>query len=312
MDMSQMPPEARNLTASLVMSPEAYADLQKQQGALELARAYEIVADLPLDEQGVIAVEANTELRAVKARIAQLEKQEEDFMAPLKQVIANAKGLFAGPLDALRSAETYLKGQLAGYTARLANHEAKVRREREDAERAARQKAAAEAAAARAKGEAEAREKQRQADEAAAAQARALAEGDAKAAREAAQREAKLREQAQAATENGESQAQQVALAASSSAPSAPRPEAPKLDGFSTRKTWAADLAPNHTEETALAAIVGAIAGVDPKELKRRDLLALVARNEQACNALAKALKDSMSVPGLVACQRVAAASRSK
>jgi flagellar biosynthesis GTPase FlhF len=309
MEGSTMTPPAP-LTATLVMTPEQFAQVTRETMALEVARAYTIDPAAPMDEQATIAVEANTELKSVKGRIATLEKLRDGFVAPALTIIENARNLFNPGLVSLKDSETFLKSELTSYQARVAEVAAAAERKRLADEREARQKAAQEAAAARAKAEEESRQKAAAAAEAEQQRLAAVRDGNAKLAREAAARKAKLDEQAAAAIESGEAKAQAVQLAASASTPASAPPVAPKLAGFSTRRNWGAHLAENVSEDAALERIIGAITGVPAAEFKRKDLLALVSLNWQAANKLAKAQESKMDVPGLVAKNNPSAASR--
>jgi hypothetical protein len=295
------------LTASLVMTPEQYQEIQQERSALELAQAYTITGTT--EDQAFIAQEANNELRRVKGRIEVLEKHRESFIAPAKQIIDNATALFTPGITALRSAEAFLKKQLTDYQGREQARIADARRKQQEAEAAARAKANQEAAAARARAEELARQKEKEAREAEEQRAAAEAAGNAAAARAAAAKAAKLHEQAQAATEAGEAKAQAAQLSAV--VPEAPPiAEAAKLDGFSTRDNWTGELTPNTTEETALEQIVAAIAGVKADSFQRPDLLGVLLVDRKSINKLAKALKDKMKVPGFKAVNNPTAASR--
>src|SRR6185369_5399286 len=87
------------LATSLVMSAEQYAQLQSEQGALEIARAYTITGTP--EEQALIAKEANTELRSVKARIKSVEEWRERFTEPAMKIVEAAKALFNPALTTL-------------------------------------------------------------------------------------------------------------------------------------------------------------------------------------------------------------------
>jgi hypothetical protein len=292
-DLSQPTPQP--LSVSLVMTPAMYSSLQREQGAVTIAEAYEI-------DSSEMAVEANTELQSVKSRIKQVKEWKAGFVEPAKQIIANAESLFDPALDSLTKAEHTLKSGLMNWQHKEAKRIEDARRAQEEIERRARQKAEQEAAAARAKAEQYAAEARRKAQEAEAARARAEAEGNAAAARAAAAAAAKQAEKAEAAIENGELKAQQAEMAAAA-AVAAPAELAPaKLAGFSTRDNWVAELAAP-AEADAIKAIGAALA-------TRPELIAMLKLDMTAANKLAKALKDQFNVPGLKSTNKPVAASR--
>lgn len=290
--------DAQVLKVDLTMTPELAGELARETGALALARAY--VVDSP-----DMAVAANSELKLVKARIVRLKELKGGFVAPAKQIIANAEALFDPAITALGGAEVYLKGQLTAFTEAEERRAEEARRARQEEERKARQVAEAQAAAERARADEIAREKRRQAEEQEATRRKAEAEGNARAAAAAAAAKAKLEEQARAAVESGESKANELVLAASAVPTTIVAPAPTELAGFSTRENWVAELEGTLTEDQAKAVIVGAIAG------GRTELLALLKLDLAAANRLAKAQKGAMHVPGLRSVNRPVAASRS-
>lgn len=285
--------------ADLVMTPEVYADLVREQGALEVAQAFVIDSDDMADA-------ANKELKAIKARIARVEEMRKGFVAPARQILAHADAVFEGPLKALEGAERFLKNQLALWVQKQRQLADEARRKREEEERKARQEAEARAAAARAKAaeEAEAlRRSQLEAEE----RARKLAEeGRAKEAAKAAAEAAAAASRADAALENGEAKAATL-VATAAAAVAAPIPEVKKLDGFSTRDNWVGELEPGKTEGFAVTSMAIAIASGNHPEYTE-----FLKIDWPAINRMAKALKGSMNVPGIVAVNRPVAASRSK
>lgn len=303
--------ELPRLSTQLVMTKEDYDRLQREKTAMEIANAYEIKADTSLEEQGVIAQEANNELRSVKKRIAEIEELREGFVAPARTIVKNAEALFNPALEALEHAETYLKNQLSGYVARVAIEQRRVEVARQEAERAARLKAQQEAEQARARAEEEARQKRAQAEEAAKRLREAQEAGDKTAAKKAAEDEARANAQAEAAIEKGTAKASAAIMSASAALPEADKPQAAKLAGFSTRKVWTSRLAPGVEDDAAaLRLMVAAAAGVEPAKLARPDILALLSIEWPSANRLASALHDGMSIPGLEAYEKTGAASR--
>lgn len=285
------------LSVQLTMTPETATTLQRETGALEVAQAY--VVDSP-----EMADLANSELRLVKERTAKLKELKAAFVLPAKQIIGSAEALFDPPLAALDAAEKYLKGQLIAYTAEQARIADEARRARDAEERKRRQEAEAKAAAERAKAEEIAREERRKAEEAEKARVAALAEGNAKAAAKAASDAAAAEARGRAAIENAEVKATQIELAAVSMPSTVVVPEAQKLEGFSTRDNWVAELNDSVGEDQATLLIAQALAA------GRTELLPLLKRDPAACNRLAKAQKKSMNVPGMRAVNRPVAASR--
>lgn len=285
------------LSVQLTMTPEIAATLQRESGALEVAQAFRV--DSP-----DMAVFANSELKLVKERTARLKELKAGFVAPAKQIIGNAEALFDPPLAALDAAEKHLKGELTTWTAEQERIADEARRAREAEERKRRQEAEAKAAAERAKAEEIAREERRKAAEAEVARVKALAEGNAKAAAKAASDAAAAEQRGKAAIENAEVKATQIELASVSMPSTVVVPEPQKLEGFSTRDNWVAELNDSVTEDQATLLIAQAIA------TGRTDLLPLLKRDPAACNRLAKAQKKSMNVPGMRAVNRPIAASR--
>lgn len=301
-------PISKQLAVTLNMTPEVAAELQQEQGALELAKAYAIVGSA--EEQAFMAQEANTLLRKVKDSIKRLKEYRLGFVRPAKEIIANAEALFDPAITSLAQAETFLKDELLKYDAECKRLADEARRRREEEERAARQKAEQEAAAVRAKAEAESREKARLAAEAEERRQTAIREGNAKAAREEAAKKARLEEQSKAALENGEAKALETELAASAAPTATIVPEPVKLAGLSTRENWVAELAAGVDAEEAALRVVEAITGTPRAQWARRDLMAGVSIEMSVFNKLAKAQKKNMNVPGLAAVNRPVAASR--
>ena len=79
-----------------------------------------------------------------------------------------------------------------------------------------------------------------------------------------------------------------------------------KVAGFSMRDNWQADFKPGVSEQQAVLEIARAIAA------GRTELAPMLAVDMCAAAKLAKALKDAMNVPGLVAVNRPVGASRGK
>lgn len=284
------------LSVTLAMTPALASELQRETGALEVAKAY--VIDTP-----EMATLANDELKKRKQIITRLKELKAGFVAPAKQIIANAEALFDPAISANQGAEVFLKGALTTWTQEQERIAAEARRLDEEEARKARQKAEAEAAAARARAEEQARAARAEAEAAEKRRLEAEAAGNARAAAAAAAEAAKLNAKAESVVENAEAHAQEVVLTAAASA-EVVVPAAQKLAGFSTRDNWVAELAPNITNEGAILAIVREIAA------GRNDLLPMLQLDMSAAGRLAKALRGSFKVPGLVAVNRPVAASR--
>lgn len=291
-------PDNKTLACTLVITPDITNRLAQDGSALEVAQAY--VIDGP-----EMATLANEELRSIKARIETLETMREGFVAPAKQILANAEALFAPAIKANRDAEAHLKQALVTFQVEERRKADEARRHREEAERKARQEAAEKAAKARAEAEAKAREEQRRAAEAEETRRKAEAEGNPRAAAAAAKLAAEATAKATAAIENGEAKAQEVELAAAAT-PVAAEPVRPatKLEGFSMREKWAAKLAPG------MAADVDAIKLIASKIEERPDLLAYISLEWKAVNRAAAAMKEHLNIPGIVAHKETIAASR--
>ena len=275
------------MQVNLAMTPQLYASLQRETGALEVAKAYVI-------DSHEMAVATNDELKSIKKRLTQVKEWRDGFVEPAKQIIENAKSLFNPALESLTAAEGTLKLALTNWqeseNKRIAEEQRKIREEEERA----RQKAAQEAAAARAKAEEQARELERQAREAELVRQKAIQDGNAKAAAEAAAQAAKLQEKAIAQQENGEAKAAALEVAAAAAVSAAPI-EAPKLKGFGTRENWVAMTEKTDDDDNVVLLIAKAIAG------GRTDLLPLLKLDMPAANKLAKAQKKHFNVPGMIA-----------
>lgn len=286
------------LSVSLTMTPELAGELTRETGALEVAHAY--VVDSP-----EMAKAANDELKLVKARIVRLKELKAGFIEPALTIRRNAEALFDPAIDANVASEKWLKDQLTGFTAQQQRLADEARRAREAEERAARQEGERKAAAERARSEEVAREERRRAAEAEAARAKAEAEGNRKAAAKAAAEAAAAEERAKASLENGEAKARTMELEGSAAPTTIVVPEPMKLDGFSTRDNWCAELKEGFDDEAVKRELCHAVAE------GRTDLLALLKLDMTAANRLAKAQRKNMNAPGLLAVNRPVAASRS-
>lgn len=291
-------PEPLPLQVTLQLDESMRQHLAEAHGVVALAESY-VVDSAPM------AAAANTELRGIKLRRGRIEAMKKDFVRPAKDIIANAEKWFAPSLEAHDKAEAIIKGKLADFTRKEAERVAAERRAQEEAERRAREEADRKAAAERARAEAAAAEARRKAAEAAERERRAREEGNARAAAAAAAKRAQLEEEERQRLAEGERKAAEAQLAAAAAAQNtAPVREAEKVEGFSMRDNWIAELAPGKTEDEAKALVVRAVAG------GRDDLLSLLKLDLSAAAKLAKALKKNFNVPGLQAVNKPVPVSR--
>lgn len=263
----------------------------------QLAAANAVVADAEalVVDGPEMAEYANTTLRELKARKERVEAMHEDICGPIRLALANARKWFTPSIDAFDRAEKIVKAKLGAWTQEQQRIAEEARRKAAEEARKAREEADRKAAAERARAEQAAAEARKKAEAAEAARLKAEAEGNARAAREAAASKAKAEEEERQRLAAGERKAQELELAAAAAAPTAVV-EAPKAPaGFSMRKNWIAELAPDTSEDDAKLAIVRAIAG------GRNDLLALLELDMKSATKLAKALETKFNVPGLKA-----------
>ena len=284
MNAASEKPEATALSVVLKMDDATRAQLAQSEGALEVAKAYEIV-------DAASAELANTELRQQISALARIEEVRKGFVAPARQIIEHAQALFNPGIEGRKGAIAYLKNLLGVWTQKEQERVAAERRAAEDAARKARAEAEAAAAAARAKAEQEAAEMRRQAAEAEERRKKLESEGKAKEAAKAAAEAARKEEEARARQQEGEVKAGQAILAAaavSSSQPAVVEAAAPA--GFGTRDNWQVEL---ERDEAYAIAQIAAILPTKP------ELIGLLKLDLSAANKMAKALKKAMNVPGL-------------
>ncbi len=286
---------AEPLSVTLAMDASMRDTLARDERALASAQAY--VIDCP-----EMATEANNELRSIKARTETVKKLRDGFVLPAKQILENARALFDPALRALESAESHLKGGLINWTQAEKRRLEEEQRKRDEAQRAEQARIAAANAEALAKADQLAQGKAAEAEAAIARQREALDAGDIKGAAKAAGEAAKLQEQAGSIQEGAMARAQAAVMIAQAAVPIAPPPA--KVDGFSVRDNYVAELALNTTDEAAIEKIAAQIAS------GRRDLVSLLKLDLAAASRMAKVQKSLFSVPGLVAVNRPVAASR--
>lgn len=298
---------ATPLSVTLSMDEAIRHELRTSEGALEVAKAYEIT-------DGEMAALVVKEVQGLNSRIKRVEEVREGFVRPAQQILANARALFNPALESLKAAKEHLNAKLSSWQEKERQRIEAERRRQEEEARRARQEAERRAAEERAKAEERAREERakQQAAEEARRKAEAAAEqlrreGDAKAAaeqermaREKAAEAARSAERERQTLENAEARAatHEQTAAAAAVAPSAQEPAA--LKGFATRKNWVAELAPgcNGAEDKAKQLLVNAIFH------GRTELLALIKIDWSAATKMAKAQEQHMNVPGMVSVNR--------
>jgi len=287
-------PIPQNLSVTLTMTAELLKTLQTEQGAKDVALAYEI-------DSSDMAVAANEELKSIKRRIKIVTEWRAKFIEPANTMVENANALFNPALESLAAGESLLKVGLQSFQAKEAARIEQERRAAEEVARKARQEAEQKAAAERARAAQQAEEANRQAAEAEQARLKAVAEGNSRAAAAAAAESARLQEKAQSIVETGEAKAEAVQIAAATME-AAPVATVTKIAGFTTRKNWIAELATD--EQTAKKLICEGIAA------GRTELYSMIDINMPAANKMAKALEGNFNVPGLKAYNNPVAASR--
>jgi len=286
-----------NLSVVLQMDEGTKAALTADENVAAMLDSYVI-------DSKAMADIANRDMRESMARIEEIKALKAGFVAPAKQIIANAEALFDPAINARLAFATGLRRKLEMFTVEQKRLADEAKRKAEEEERRRRQEAEAAAAAERARAEQQAAEQRRQAAEAEEARKKAEAEGNKRAAAAAAAQAAKLQEKATATLANADAKATEALMAAQAALPLASAPLQEKVAGFSLRDNWKAELLPGKTERDAIALIVAAVAA------GRSDLLALLKLDMTAADKLAKALKKAMNVPGMEAVNRQTSVSR--
>lgn len=300
----------QDLSVNLTMAPNMANGLRVYASALEVAQAYSIESDED-------ATAVNTELRRTKAGIVEITKWRQEFVEPATIIIERAKDRFNGPIENLKAAEAHYKGLLMDWTAKKQREAEEAQRKADAEERARRQEAERVAAAERARAEEKAREQERIAREQEEARQKAEAEGNARAMAAAAAAAASAQARAAAEREKGESKANEAVMVAAATSAATVVPAAQKVEGFSVRTSWVAELAENTTEARAVKKIAYAIAGVAVDKDGNRslvptkdELIPALKIDMSAATNVAKGLKTAFNIPGLAAVQRSIAASR--
>lgn len=234
--------------------------------AFTMAQAY--VIDSPAMYKA-----AADELRDIATKARQIEETRLSITRPIDESKKRIMDLFRPPLDRLNQADSMLRTAMLDWKRA---EDKRIAREREEAERVAREE--------RERMVREQREAQEAADRARAEAEALAAAGDADAAEMAA---AAAEDAAAAAAEAAEDiQLAEIAPV------SMPTVAAPKAAGISGRQNW-------KWEGTSLAELVAAAAGVKVEDLKRTELLVYLAFNESAISGVAKALKAETRIPGV-------------
>lgn len=290
-----------NLSVELRMDESMSAALQADEAVTAMLDSYTI-------DSLAMANIANGDMRASIVRIEEIKALKAGFVAPAKQIIANAEALFDPAIRARQAFATGLRAKLADFAIEQKRLADESRRRAEDEERKRRQEAEVKAAAERAKAEQIAAEQRRQAAEAEEARRKAVAEGNAKEAARAAAEAAKMQEKATATLENADAKAAETIMAAQAALPLVPAVE--KVAGFSLRDNWQGELRPGVDEAGATALIVSGITGIPADKFVRPDLLPLLKLDAGAGHRLAKALKNAFNVPGMQAVNRQTSVSR--
>lgn len=252
-----------SIPAEVATNATALATRDQAQRILTVAESYTI------DSREMFEL-AGAELRTISTRRKAIEEERLKITRPIDESKKRVMEFFRAPLEILDQAERLLKGELAKFetaerqriAAERAEAERVARAEREEAERVARE--------ARERAEAERREAARLAAE-------ARSEAEQKAAQEAAAR-------AEAAAEQA-AEADAVAETAAVAPPPAIVTEAPKAAGVSFRTTYKARVV---DRDVFLAHAL--------QNAERRSLLSI---DESALNALARAFKGALQIPGI-------------
>lgn len=325
----------KDLAVTLTMTPELQRELERSSGVLAFVQEAFPVVDSP-----EIANEAAAELKKLKGIAKDIQEKKGGFVAPARQIIANAEALFDPPSIAVQTAIAHLDAKLLEWQQVERERIEREERERREAEAKARADQDRREAEARAKAEAERRQREEAAARARAEQERqeaearrlreeaAAAEGAEKkrleaearardkAAREQAAKEAEERERARRAEEEAARKAAEDRARMEAELAARTAPATVATAGFSARKNWGADLAGPHatkeqeakSEQDAILMIATAMLLGEPdpanpgKRLApRADLVAMLTVNWKAANKLAKALEANFHVPGLVA-----------
>lgn len=279
--------------AELVKPQEVIAAERQAQAAIDGAQL--LVID---SREGYEA--AADDLQSLRDRRRAVEAQRVHLKEPYLEGGRRIDAFFKGPLDRLKEAEEIVSRGMLDYDRR---EQERLRKEREEADRKERERLA------------EVKRQQEEADRAArqAAEAQAAADAAAKAAAEAAQAatDAAAQEAAQAAADAAAAAAAEAAAATQAAQVQAVQvqetvdllavtPVAPvatsqaRAAGTSTVRTWKA-LSIDLRE-----LVLGAAKAIQEGSERADELLSYLQANESALNATAKGLKGAARVPGVL------------
>jgi len=284
------------LAVALAFTPELQRQIQEGAESVELVTEAFTISSQP---------EANAaaeRLTLCNKGVDALKLLKAGFVAPAKQIIANAEALFDPGIRGYEQSGTVLRQRLLGWKQQEDRRIAAENAAREAEARRARQEAEAKAARERAAAAELARQREREAAELEAQRRAAEEAGRTREAKALAGKAAEKTAQADAALENGERAAQNAHIEAQASTGAAPAVAAP-IKGFTAAQNWVAERNEGVADDAAaLELIVRAICGFpDEQRLARPDLLALFKLDTSALNRLAKAQKKLMNVPGYTA-----------
>ena len=251
------------MTTDSILAP--VAQLTLPDSAVMTGRAQQALAfirDFEIDSAETYSFAAE-ELRAIKARSAQIEAQRTGITGPINKALKAINDLFRGPSELLSEAERNLKGKMLAWDQAQERIAAEQRRIAEAAAAAERKRLDEEAAA-----------RQREAQAQAAAAAAAQAAGDAQAA-----------QLAQAASARAQAEAQAAAVTSQMIVAPVVVPEKTKASGISTSKKI-------DFEVVDLHALVKHIAA-------HPELISLVQADSVKLRAYVKGLGLAAALPGV-------------
>lgn len=208
---------------------------------------------------------AADKLKLIKGFASRWEEQRKELKAPILEAGRKIDAMFAPAKERLDAAEKTIKAAMIGYETTQKRIREEEQRKADEIARKERERIEAEARKAEADARAKAAEIERQAAE-------ARAKGDAKQA-------TKLAAKAEAVIDKAEAKANDLNLRASTVvAQQVATPEPPKIKGYSTRQEC--------------YAVVTNISEL-PDEYK------IVTANQKALDAIAKATKGAIAIPGV-------------
>lgn len=205
-----------NLVDVRIERPSNIAETRAQEA---LSRANALTISTPEQYEGAAA-----ELREIKGKFNEIDAQRKELVKPINEAHDRIQNFFRGPLNFLSKAEGIVKGKIADY-------QREQERIRQEAQRAANERARRE----REETEARAREAERKAREKAEADRKAAAEAEAAGRADEA---AKLSARADRTENKAAEKAQSLELQAASVVAPVIEHEAPKVDGLKTRDVW--------------------------------------------------------------------------